>query len=457
MNGNDAIRHSSPARWRLSFVTALLAALAMTTLGPFVRAQTVPSLPETPIRIAIPAFSSDSTETEEPAARIAAVLAADLARSQAFVPIEQTALAQERVSLNAKPLFDAWRGTSATALLVGFVAAAPSKRLRVAFRLWDVSSGQQLLGEQYYAPEQHWRRLAHVVADAVYSRLTGVPGYFDTRIAFIERRDDIQPALTRLAVMDQDGRNLEYLTDGVQTVLSPRFSPAAQQLLYVTETSGGFRLHLRDLQRGMSEIVGDFHGLHAGPQFSPDGHRLVMSLKRGGNANLYEIDLRTRATRRLTETAAIDTQPSYAPSGRHIVFVSGRSGTRQLYVMRANGGPQQRISRGEGSYAEPVWSPRGDLIAFVKRVRGQAFLGLMKPDGSDERLVTGGADINGVSWAPNGRVLVFSRSRPGDESGAQLISVSLGANAERILETPHGAVDPSWSTPLRVRHENGGR
>jgi TolB protein len=416
-------------------------------------AQTAALPASAPVRIAIPAFSSDSPEAEDWAKRIAAVVSADLARSNALVPLEATALAQERISLNAMPLFAEWRTTSASALLVGSVATVSGERLRLAFRLWNVSTGEQLIGEQFYAPRQHWRRLAHVAADSVYSRMTGAPGYFDTRIAFVERRPDEEGGRTQLAIMDQDGTNLEYIADsGNGTFLSPEFSPVAQQLIYVTELGGVPRVILRDLQHGASEVVGDFPGLVSAPRFAPDGHRVVMSIRRGGNANLHALDLRTRVLTRLTETAALDTDAAYSPSGRQIVFVSQRSGTPQLYVMRANGSRQQRISRGEGSYDEPVWSPRGNLIAFTKRMRGGMLLGLMAPDGTNERIVASGADISGLSWAPNGRVLVFSRSLPADAGGPRLFTIGVSGEPERLLETPGAAFDPSWSATLGQRN-----
>jgi len=403
-------------------------------------------------RIAIPTFSSESANTSKWAQRIARVLTADLARSNAFVPLETTAMVRERVSLNARPRFSDWRGTNAQLLLVGRVTNLASGRLRLAFRLWNVTSGEQVIGEQYYAPQQHWRRLAHVAADSIYTRITGAPGYFDTRIAFVEPRPADQGGGARLAVMDQDGINLEYLADTGDKVVSPRFSPVAQQIVYVTDRRGAPRVMLRDLQHGGSEMVGDFPGLVSAPRFAPDGHRIVMSLKRGGNANLYELDLRTRAVRRLTETAALDTEAAYAPSGREIAFVSQRSGTPQLYVMRANGDAQRRISRGEGRYDQPVWSPRGDLIAFVKRMRGNAFIGVMRPDGTNERIVASGAEIAGLSWAPNGRVLVFARSVPGDNAGSRLFTIGVRGDAERLLETPGSALEPSWSATLGQRN-----
>jgi len=425
----------------------LLAAVPFAQVS-VVSAQTEAEPLETPIGIAIPTFSNGDADGAEWAQRVASVLSADLARSQAFIPLPQTALAQDRVSLHAQPRFEAWRATNAEVLLVGRVTPAQGGRLRLALRLWHVPSGTQLLGEQYYSPRKHWRRLAHVAADAIYSRLTGVPGYFDTRIAFIERRDDVSPPVTRLAVMDQDGTNLEYLTSGAKPILSVRFSPTSQQLLFVTNTGGPPRLVLRDLQRDMSEVVGDFPGLIAAPRFAPDGHRIVMSLKRGGNANLYAMNLRTRELSRLTSTAAIDTQPSVSPSGQRIVFVSQRSGTPQLYVMAADGSAQQRISRGDGRYSDPVWSPTGGLIAFVKRLGGEAFLGVMKPDGSDERLLTRGADIDGFAWAPNGRVIVFSRIMPQNQGAPRLVTVTIDGGSEAVLETPGSATAPTWSPPL---------
>jgi TolB protein len=427
-------------------VLALLAMLVV--LARPASAQTDPGASDIRVRIAIPAFSSEGSETEEWSQRISRVLTADLASAPAFTPLEQTALARERVSLNALPRFADWRATNATALLVARVSAAPGGRLSLAFRLWDVATGEQRLGAQYFAPQQHWRRLAHVTADAIYSELTGAPGYFDTRIAFIERRSGNEAQEKRLAVIDQDGRNLEYLTNGTVPVLSPRFSPAAQQLVHIADKGGAPRLILRDLDRGLSETIGRFPGLTAAPRFAPDGDSIVLSLRRGGNANLYAIDLRTRDMQRLTETAAINTDPSFSPSGRRIVFVSGRSGTPQLYVMRANGNAQKRISRAEGSYAAPVWSPRGNQIAFIKRLKGEAFLGVMKPDGSQEQLLAAAADIRGVSWAPNGRALVYARLRAGHPGEAQLVIVSVRGGAERVLETPHAATEPSWSAPL---------
>ncbi len=448
MIGSMVSSHRSPV---LTF--AALAGFSVLLLAAKLQAQTPSPEPGAPVRIAIPAFSSDSPETAEWAKRIAAVISADLSGSNSFSPLETTAMAQERVSLNTKPRFADWRGTKAAVVLVGSVTSVSGGRLRLAFRLWDIASGAQIVGEQYYAPEQHWRRLAHVASDAVYSSITRETGYFDTRIAFIERRPEVEGGGTRLAVMDQDGTNLEYLLDIVAPrVLSPQFSPVAQQLIYVDKRGGLPRVILRDLQYGASEVVGTFPGLVSAPRFAPDGQRVIMSIKQGGNANLYALDLRTRALTRLTETAALDTEAAYAPSGRRIVFVSQRSGTPQLYVMRADGSMQQRISRGEGRYGAPVWSPRGDLIAFTKRIRGRTFLGVMAPDGTSERILASGAEIKGLSWAPNGRVLVFSRSTPEKAGSARLFTIGVSAEAERALETPYSAFDPSWSATLGQRN-----
>ncbi len=443
MNGETS-GHPTPRHFTVACIVALVATVVLSGMA---RAQTGP-----PVRIAIPAFASDGAEVGEWAQRIVGVITDNLARSNVFIPLEPTAMAQERVSLNSRPRFEDWRAANAQVLMVGQVTEASGGRLSMAFRLWDVASGEQMAGEQYFAVQQQWRRLAHVAADVAYARVTGAQGYFDTRIAFIERRPEAEGGGTRIAVMDQDGTNLSYVSNGAENVISLRFSLVAQQLVHVSEIGGVPRVYLRDLQHGIREVVGDFPGLVSAPRFSPDGTRIVMSIKRGGNANLYTLDLRTRQMQRLTETAALDTDPAYAPAGRRIVFVSQRTGTQQLYVMNAGGGAAQRISRGEGDYSQPAWSPRGDLIAFVKRVRGHVALGLMSPDGTNERLLAGGTDISGLSWAPNGRALVFARRGAEADSGPRLFTISVSGTGERMLATPYPATGPSWSATLGQRN-----
>ena len=193
-------------------------------------------------------------------------------------------------------------------------------RLKAEFRLWDVNTAQQLTGQQYFTSPEYWRRISHIISDQIYERLTGEKGYFDTRIVFVDETGSKERRVKRLALMDQDGANVKYLTRGSDLVLTPRFSPSTQEITYMEFGQGDPRVYLYNIETGQREIVGNFPGMSFSPRFSPDGQRIIMSLQQGGNSNLFVMDLRSKSTTRLTDTPAIDTSPSYAPDGTRICF-----------------------------------------------------------------------------------------------------------------------------------------
>ncbi|WP_083206149.1 Tol-Pal system beta propeller repeat protein TolB [Stappia indica] len=400
-----------------------------------------------PLPIALPAFSGAGGEAQL-ASEITDVIKADLARSGLFRPLDPASFIETGVNVNTPPEFGSWRPIGAQALVVGAIERQSDGRIRAEFRLWDVFAGQQMLGQQFYTTADNWRRMAHIIADAIYERLTGEKGYFDTRIVYIDETGAKDKRVKRLAIMDQDGANVRYLTNGSDLVLTPRFSPSRQEVTYMAYAGTEPRVYLLNIETGQREMVGNFPGMTFAPRFSPDGQRVAMSLQQGGNANIFEMDLRSRRTTRLTNTPAIDTSPSYSPDGSRIVFESDRGGTQQLYVMDANGGNPQRISFGPGRYSTPVWSPRGDLIAFTKMNQGRFMIGVMRPDGSGERVLTEGYHNEGPAWSPNGRVLVFFRDTPGANGGPQLWTVDLTGYNEQRLPTPAFGSDPAWSPLL---------
>lgn len=405
-----------------------------------------------PVAIAIVPFEGSNADTTRIGDELVKVISANLERSGLFRPIDPNAFVQSNVSMDAAPKFADWRVLNALALVHGRVSVAEDGRLKVEFRLWDVVSEQQLAGLAYFSAPGNARRIAHIIADAIYKRLTGEDGYFDTRIAYIAESGPQTRRVKRLAIMDQDGYGNRYLTDGSELVLTPRFSPTLQELTYLAFTDGQPRVFIRSLESGRSESVGNFPGMTFSPRFSPDSQRLIFSMALEGNTDIYTIDLKTKATRRLTNNAAIDTSPSYSPDGRQIVFNSDRGGSQQLYVMDAEGGDARRISFGQGRYGTPVWSPRGDLIAFTRITGGRFAIGVMAPDGSGERIVAEGYDVEEPTWAPNGRVLAFFRKEPVDAGGgggrSRLYSVTAMGRNEREIPTPGDASDPAWS-PLQ--------
>jgi TolB protein len=430
-----------------TLVTALVLALSgLAAAALSVRAEVVVDVTKgnvEPLPIAITDFLAGG----DLGAKISGVVAADLKRSGLFAPVDKGAFIEKISNPDVAPRFEDWKVINAQALVTGRVTQEGDGRLRAEYRLWDTFAGSQLDGQQFYANPDNWRRIAHIIADAIYERLTGEKGYFDTRIVFVSESGPKDKRIKKLAIMDQDGAGVRTLTSGKDLVLTPRFSPNKQEVTYMSFDGDKPAIYLLQLETGQREKVGDFPGITIAPRFSPDGQKVVMSLLQDdGSANLYTMDLRSRAVTRLTQSAAIDTGASYSPDGGQIVFESDRGGKQQLYVMSAGGSEPNRISFGDGSYSTPVWSPRGDLIAFTKQSGGQFSIGVMKTDGSGERILTTGFHNEGPTWAPNGRVLAFFSQPAGAEP--KLYSIDLTGYNSQPIPTPQAASDPAWSPIL---------
>ena len=402
-----------------------------------------------PLPVAVVEFFGTGTDAERLGRDVARVISADLERSGLFRLIDPKAFIQQRDTLRLRPRFPEWRQINAQALVVGTAEVRPSGQLRVEFRLWDVFGGTQMIGLRSDTQPSNWRRIGHIIADAIYKRITGEKGYFDTRVVYIAESGPAKRRIKRLAIMDQDGANHRYLSNGDALVLTPRFSPTAQEITYLAYNNGQPRVYIYNIDTGQREMLGNFPGMTFAPRFSPDGNSVIMSIAEDGNSDVYTMDLRTRRVQRLTSHPAIDTSPSFSPDGRRVVFNSDRGGKQQIYVMSVGRGAPRRISFGQGRYATPVWSPRGDLIAFTKMTDGKFGIGVMRPDGKGERILAEGFLVESPTWSPNGRVLMFFRQERAGDAGSQprLFSIDLTGYNERPIKTPTAASDPAWSPP----------
>ena len=405
-----------------------------------------------PTPIAIADFTGSDGKANDAGREIASIISNDLLSSGLFDPVDSAAFIAPPSAPGIKPNFANWTLLGVKGLLVGSAINDNEGNLRIEFVLWDVVTGRDLSSGTGTADPNSLRQLSHKIADLVYEEFTGDSGYFDTQIVYVAESGSQARRIKRLAIMDHDGHNHKFLTSGLDLVLTPRFSPTTQEIAYLNYFNEEPNVYIQDIRTGRSERLGSFPGMTFAPRFGPRGDRLIMSWAQDGLTDIFEMDLRTQEIRQLTKSSSIDTAPSYSPDGRRIVFESDRAGRQQLYVVKNDGSNLQRISYGEGRYATPVWSPRGDIIAFTKMHKGTFYIGIMNVDGSGERLLAKGFLVEGPTWAPNGRVLMYYKQEPFESDGTggatSLYRIDITGFNERRIITPSDASDPAWS-PLR--------
>ncbi|MDF1670281.1 MAG: Tol-Pal system beta propeller repeat protein TolB [Roseovarius sp.] len=403
-----------------------------------------------PLPFAVPDFVADNGAGAEFGRKIAQVISDDLTGTGLFRQISKDAFISQITSFSSPVQFADWKAINAQALISGAVSVDDTGKLVVRFRIYDVYADQELgQGLQLVGTQDGWRRIAHKVADQVYSRITGEGGYFDSRVVFVAESGPKDNRQKRLAIMDYDGAGVKYLTDSSALVLAPRFSPTGDRVLYTSYETGFPKIYVLDVASvGRRPLESQDGTMSFAPRFAPDGRTVVFSLTKGGNTDLFRMNIDGGGTERLTVTPSIETAPSFSPDGSQIVFESDRSGSPQLYIMSASGGEARRISNGQGRYGTPVWSPRGDLIAFTKQSKGRFHIGVMRVDGSEERLLTASFLDEGPTWSPNGRVIMFTRETQGAAGRSSLYSVDITGRNLRQVTTTTGASDPAWS-PLQ--------
>ncbi len=435
----------------LSRIISALALLAATPLAAQIRVDINGGV-SAPMPIAVPAMptpqpvSTAAGETVALGRQVAEIVANDLKSSGLFTPLGPNSLSAVTMAQVTAPDYPYWGGTGAQALVQGSVQANGDGTLTVACHLFDIVARGELARNSFTVSPAQWRRGAHKCADAVYTRLTGEGPYFDSRVVYISETGPKNNRTKRLAIMDQDGANHRFITNGQSIVLTPRFAPSQQTITYMSYAGMRPRIYVYNIGSGSQHLLVNLPNMTFAPRFSPDGQHVIFSMAVGGNTDIYRVSAAGGTPQRLTTSPGIDTGVSYSPDGSKIVFESDRSGSQQLYVMNADGSNPQRISFGGGRYATPVWSPRGDMIAFT-RIGGGFNVGVMGVDGSAEKMLTNGWQDEGPTWSPNGRVIMFFRTAQGSGK-ADLWSVDLTGVNERRVPTPLDGSDPAWGPLL---------
>ncbi len=399
-----------------------------------------------PLKISLHPMNSFDESLSEDFLR---VVKGDLERSGFFKEVAKNKFLEKIENSEKIPNFPLWRQIDSAFLLSADMTETETQKIRVSFKLWDSYNEKQVAGSVITISKESWRRAAHIVADKIYSSVLGEAPYFNSKIVYVEETGSVTRRIKKLAIMDQDGANHQYITDGSFLVLTPRFSPTSQQIIYLSYAKKVPQVFLIDLMTGRNRLLGKFPGMSYAPKFSPNGKHAIMSVANSGNSNIHLLDLSNGKTKQITSDRSINTSPSFSPSGEEIVYTSDKGGSSQIYVMRKDGSSPKRISYGKGTYASPAWSPRGDFIAFTKIFAGKFFIGVMRPDGKGERILTEDFLVESPSWSPNGRVIIYSRTEPTRNKKipgkSTLHSIDISGYHDQIIPTMRDATDPSWS------------
>ena len=404
--------------------------------------------------IAIPAFPTDAEvptaadggNTAAVGRNLARVVFNDLKNNGLFKPVGPDALPGIAYGEVTAPGFAGWRARSAEMLVQGFVKGGADGRLTVGCYLYDVALGSELVRQGYVVKPEDWRRAAHKCADMVYARLSGESPFFDSKIAYIAETGPKDHRRKQLAIMDSDGANHRFITNGQATALTPRYSPDYSKIVYLSYLNGFPRIYVYDIGTGQQKLVTENRYPTFAPRWSPDGKSILYSMAVSGNTDIYRISADGGASTRLTNTPGINVGGSYSPDGSKIVFESDRSGSQQVYVMNADGSDQRRISFLGGRAATPEWSPRGDQIAFTC-LCGNLRIAVMSPSGGDMRFLTDSWQDEAPTWSPNGRIVQFFRTER-NSGRSSIWQVDLTGRNERRLQTPVDGSDPAWGPVL---------
>lgn len=401
--------------------------------------------------IAINNFQVYTQKDKSLADDIKYVIINDLNSSGLFRCIPNNAFIEGSIGVEHKPFFASWRQINASAILNASLRHIAADKFEVKVIFWDTITEKSLFAQSFTVPSALWRKMAHQIADMIYENITGDVGYFDTKIFYVAEYGDRGNRMKRLAVMDQDGANHKFLSDGRNIVLTPRLSHKISSMLYVAyKNRQNPQIYLKDFTTNRDRVIGPNNTMSFAPRFSPDGRNIVMSMTRDGITNIFELNIGLNKIRQLTYGIAIDTSPCYSADGSQIYFNSDRSGSKQLYVMNADGSGAKRISFNAGGYTSPVVSPDGRYIACIKSVNDEFQLCIINTQDFSERSITSGWFIESPSWAPNSKLVSFRRvTKPSrGEKGymhGKISIIDISGMNERTINTPHGASDPEWS------------
>ncbi|GMQ91409.1 MAG: Tol-Pal system beta propeller repeat protein TolB [Gammaproteobacteria bacterium] len=390
--------------------------------------------------IAVVPFSWEGQS--RPPHNISDIVAANLARSGHFAIIpKKDFLSNPHTRKDV--IFKDWRLLKTEALVIGEIKQLGANKYQVEFRLFDIFKEKQLAGFRYTVGRKLVRKVAHQISDIIYEKLTGEPGAFNTRIAYITKQSTASGSTYKLKIADSDGYGPVSLVTSREPLMSPAWSADGRKIAYVSFEHKRSKVFVQNINSGKRSLVAQFPGINSAPAFSPDGRSLAMTLSKDGNAEIYVMNLATRKLKRITRNPAIDTEPAWSLDGSRLVFTSDRAGSPQIYDVSVSGGNVRRLTF-EGSYnARPSYSADGKTITLVSRSRGRYHIAVLDIENSGLQIITSTLLDESPSFAPNGRIILYAAQVGGK---GVLASVSADGRVKQLFKFRDGDVrEPAWS------------
>jgi TolB protein len=371
------------------------------------------------------------------------VISADLHRSGRFEPIAEDSMLQ-KPDAGVDIDFDDWSILGVEAIVIGKITQTGANAYSVQFQLFDVFTREQLVGYRMPASSDTMRRVAHRAADMIYEKLTGVPGVFGTKVAYVTAEGQGAGRLYTLVVADADGENEFTIMESRDPIMSPAWSADSRRLAYVSFEGNVSTIFVQTLRTGNRIKVSSKAGINGAPAFSPDGRQLVLTLGGlDGNLDINVLDLASRQVSRLTTHRAIDTEGTWSPDGRSIYFTSDRGGGPQIYKIGVDGGTPERVTF-EGSYnARPRLSPDGSKLALVHLDRGNYRIGVLDLKSKEFLILSNGSQDESPSFAPNSDTLIYA-TREGRNGVLEMVSAD-GLIRQRLASGQGDVREPVWS------------
>lgn len=400
-------------------------------------------------KIAINHFLTQKYEEKIIAKEIRDTVCKNLSDSGIFSIVAENNFIEQNKGSEFIPFFEAWKKINATILVNGSLTKNRKNNYTIVISIWDNILAKKILHRKITFSEKSIQKTSHIISDHIYQEIIGEKGYFDSKILYVAEKVIENKIFTRIAMMNQDGKEHKYLTNGKFISISPKISPDKENIAYVDFRAGISKIFLRNLYSGQENLLTNMKGSIFSPRFSRNGKKILFSLAKKGATNIFKFDINTKKISVLTRNIYINTSPQFSPDDKKIIFTSNRLGTAKIYTMNEEGKNVVKITEKPGSHLEPKWSPDGKYISYINLRRKLGYyINIINTKTGEETTVVKSDVIHGYCWCPNSKYILFSEAIGNKEEEKKTIyklqKINIFNKHKTTINTPYSASDPIW-------------